>query len=387
MSFSNFRELEPHPLRILLVEDSSSFAELVKAQLRITIDFPHEIFQAGRLQAAIELLRESQIDLVILDMHLPDSRGLDTYLAVQIHSFDIPVVILSSDDSVQLAIECLKAGAQDYLIKGDNDSFQLTRAMRFAIERKNRVHAQRELEAARQIQKTLLPDGNPTVCGFDIAGSLIPAVETAGDYYDFFVPMPGAGDNAFAVAVGDVSGHGLGPAMVMAEARAALHAFSLIENDPGRILELTNSVMNRSRHHHFMTLMVACIRPDTCEVSYSSAGHQGWHMSADGAVTPMEPTGPLLGILTGELIADGWPVSHLSLSPGELLLITTDGSHEARSESGEFLGADRILERVKTWRDRPASEIVEQLNTFIANHVGRSFPADDTTVVVVKRQE
>ena len=117
------------------------------------------------------------------------------------------------------------------------------------------MHAEGELQAARRIQESLLPEKAPTIKGYDVHGAMFPAVETAGDYYDFIIPMPAIGPNVDGIVVGDVSGHGLGPAMMMAETRGCLHSFALLESDLAKLLMLTNAVLSRKRNEHVVTLI------------------------------------------------------------------------------------------------------------------------------------
>jgi sigma-B regulation protein RsbU (phosphoserine phosphatase) len=349
------------PLQVLLVEDSLPYAHLVTAQLKRSMDRAHVLTHVDRVAPAVNRLGQAEFDLVILDMHLPDSAGLETFQSVYAAAREVPIAILSSDDSVELAINCVKAGAQDYLIKGDDDAYKLIRSLRFAIERRRRLHAEQELDAARLIQQSLLPDSDPTIVGFNIAGTLEPATETAGDYYDFLIPMP-AGDGAIGIAVADVSGHGLGPAMVMSETRAALNSFCCVESDLGRILVLTNNVLLRSRHNHFVTLALASVHPGKRTLTYAAAGHPSWHISADGTATELPGSGPPLGIIPMEKLPELWTTSSpLHLAAGDVVLLMTDGSAEARSDSGEMFGYARVLEIVRNHQSEPSAEIVHHL--------------------------
>ena len=196
-------------LRILMIEDSITYARLVTAQLGASFPIPHTLDHCDSLELALSEIESRIHELIILDLELPDSNGLATFRAVHHAAPDTPIVILSGDNSEDRAIEAVREGADDYLVKGSNDRLTLIRSLRLALERRRRLSAERELGAARVIQQALLPNSDPQIDGFDMAGAMYPAVETAGDYYDFIMPMPTEGDGTeVGIVVADVSGHG-----------------------------------------------------------------------------------------------------------------------------------------------------------------------------------
>ena len=226
-------------LCILLVEDSSAYADVVKHQLRNALPSLPQIEHVEDVASAIAASRRLKIDLMILDLHLPDSMGLDTFDTMRKESPQCPIIVLTSNESPELALEAVKRGAQDYLYKGgvEDDEDRLALALQFAIERRRQLlRAEAELEAARLIQQSLLPENEPVLRGFDIASTLTPATETAGDFFDFIVPMTNIPGSPMGIAVGDVAGHGFGPAMVMAQTQACLQAFSIVETKLGFLL-------------------------------------------------------------------------------------------------------------------------------------------------------
>jgi diguanylate cyclase (GGDEF)-like protein len=130
-------------VRILVVEDNPGDAALLRRYLR-TASVAAEIAHVERLSDALELLRDQSPDIVLLDLSLPDSQGLATFGEVRVRRPDLPVIVLTGLDDQEIATEAVKAGAQDYLVKGKIDPDVLGRAIRYAIER-NRM--QQELQA------------------------------------------------------------------------------------------------------------------------------------------------------------------------------------------------------------------------------------------------
>ena len=135
-------------IAVLVVEDSSGDARLVQEMLSEATAAAFELTHAERLDEAIRLVARSSFDVILLDLGLPDSHGRGTFLKLQAHATDVPVVVLSGLDDEIIAVTAIRAGAQDYLIKGQIDSQLLSRALRYAIER-HRLQA--ELELPRQI--------------------------------------------------------------------------------------------------------------------------------------------------------------------------------------------------------------------------------------------
>ena len=131
-------------LQVLLVEDNAGDARLIREMIA---DEPTEaqfrLKHVDRLSRGLESLSQKDVSLVLLDLSLPDSHGLDTFAKVFAHSPDVPIIVLSGNDDQQLALYAVKSGAQDYLVKGKIDSALLLKAMQYSVERKR---YQRELE-------------------------------------------------------------------------------------------------------------------------------------------------------------------------------------------------------------------------------------------------
>ncbi len=242
---------------------------------------------------------------------------------------------------------------------------------------RERERARRELSAAQAVQRRLYPSGSPSVPGLDVAGAVFPAEEACGDYYDF-IEQP---DGTLAVAVGDVCGHGLGPALVMVEARAFLRAGLAPGRAPAAVMERMERQIAPDLGPLFLTLLLGVLDPQARTFDYAAAGHIAYHLPAKGAPVRLESTAPIVGLLPDPEVDPG-PTVHLS--PGDLLLIPTDGLEETVNAAGEQFGAARILQTTIELRDRSAKEIVAGLND-AARRFREPLPqADDVTIVVVK---
>ena len=131
--------MKVQPLKILLIEDNAADRELVEAFLEQQLGSPFALENATRLAAALRELERSSFDVILLDLHLPDSSGLATFGEVHARAGQTPIVILSGADDVDDALSAVRMGAQDYLVKGKTDSYLLVNSLRFAIERVSRL--------------------------------------------------------------------------------------------------------------------------------------------------------------------------------------------------------------------------------------------------------
>ena len=133
---SEMKKTESEDVRVLLIEDNPGDDLLLRQTLAEVKNTKFEVVSADRLKAGLDLLAKGDVDVVLLDLLLPDSRGLDTLHKVHSKISSIPVVVLTGLDDEAMAIEAVREGAQDYLIKGQTDVNLTARALRYAIERK-----------------------------------------------------------------------------------------------------------------------------------------------------------------------------------------------------------------------------------------------------------
>lgn len=236
-----------------------------------------------------------------------------------------------------------------------------------------------ELRAARTIQQRLFPAGPPTIPGIDVAGASIPASTVGGDYYDY-IPLR---DGATGIVVGDVSGHGLGPALLMAETRAYLRALAETHNDIARMLTITNRWLTHDTADEFVTLFFGSIDPRTRTFTYAGAGHEAYLIDPAGGVRRLTSTCLPLGLadVLDMPCVCGSPVT---LAPGQVILVITDGVHEARSPDGIPFGIERSLGVVRSACSRSAQEIINCLTRELRTHADSQPQEDDITVVALK---
>jgi sigma-B regulation protein RsbU (phosphoserine phosphatase) len=140
-------------IRVLLIEDNPADTRLIREILAEDKGTPFELECADRLATGLACLARGGIDVVLLDLGLPDSQGLSTLVKVQAEALTVPVVVLTCLDDEALAVEAVQEGAQDYLVKGQVDSNLLARSIRYAIERKRAEEKARQLETLKELDQ------------------------------------------------------------------------------------------------------------------------------------------------------------------------------------------------------------------------------------------
>lgn len=239
---------------------------------------------------------------------------------------------------------------------------------------------QEQLKIATLFQKKLFPARAPCIPGLDLAGAAAPVANLCGDYYDFIV----TGSARVTIAVGDVSGHGLGPALAMVEVRSILRGLLHygVRNDLVGILRKLNELLcDDLPAGAFVSLFLAELEINQARLHYAGAGHMARLFHRDGRVEFLGGSGPVLGLIE---TADFLENPTVKIGEGDLLLICTDGVIETMNQNNELFGSQRLIEHVTEHRRQESSALIQSLfarvNSFAA---GRPI-ADDITAVAVK---
>jgi serine phosphatase RsbU (regulator of sigma subunit) len=240
-----------------------------------------------------------------------------------------------------------------------------------------------ELALAGRVQSSLLPSV-PELPGWQLAAALLPARQTSGDYYDL-IPLR---DGRLGLVVADVADKGMGAALYMALSRTLIRTFAAQHPaDPARVvLETSQRMLLDTRAGLFVTAFYGVLDPVSGDLTYCNAGHPPPVLinSRDPmAQRTLGGTGMALGAMEG---AD-WKQERVRLTPGDLLLLYTDGLVDARNRDNEFFGRVRVLELLRQHAGQPASEVQEALIDAMNAFTGAEPAFDDVTLVVVRREE
>jgi serine phosphatase RsbU (regulator of sigma subunit) len=239
------------------------------------------------------------------------------------------------------------------------------------------------LNVAQEVQQSLLPQHPPKEKRLDIAGSSLYCDETGGDYYDY-IAMPCLGSDVYAIVVGDVSGHGISSALLMAGVRAYLRGRVTQAGSVAEIVTDVNRLVSADTREtlQFMTLFFLAIEAQTGRITWVRAGHD--------PVLVYSPDKDLFEKLKGEGlplgVVEDWQYLdyQATLRPGQILVLTTDGVWEARNKKGEMFGRKRFKEIIRRHADADAEGIRLAIIDAIGAFRGEAQQEDDITLVVLK---
>jgi phosphoserine phosphatase RsbU/P len=248
---------------------------------------------------------------------------------------------------------------------------------RFQVEAIKAAALEKEMDLARRVQEAMIPKNPPKVAGLEVAGWTKPASVTGGDVFDLWQTP----DGRLGIFLGDASGHGLAPTLVVSQVRTLVRTLAEMDTDPMRILTRINARMvGDLEAGRFITAFVGFMSPNG-EVEYCSAGH-GPMIVRDAAGSPLrllEPTLPPVGVL------DEMPEERaepLQLSRGGALVVLSDGIFEARNAAGEMFGIKLVCEKLNEHRDLSPRQVIEQIYQLVRAWQGQDDPADDQTIVL-----
>ena len=372
-------DLEAQTARVLAVYDETGNTDApAGTTLALEVFGDLEGFRASRVRAVVDLRAATAPS--------PAARNL---MAGGVRSF-LTVPLVAEDE----LIGCLNVGWPEpgNIAQEDQDiARELAEVLAIAIggtrSRQKREDAERALDAvnyqmgvARGIQQMLYPASAPQVPGFDLAGASVPAEAAGGDYFDY-IPMP---DGFLGIAIGDVTGHGVGAALVMAAMRAYMRAFGSATTDLSEVLSRANqALVVDTAQDIFCTMLFARLDPRTGVMAYVNAGHPpGYLFDAAGEIrAELGSTAVPLGLVPGAEFPAGPPVT---LGPGELAFLCTDGVLDVASGAGSRFGRQHVLEVVRSNRGEPAERIVREVCRAVLGFCRPELPADDVTALVIK---
>ena len=245
------------------------------------------------------------------------------------------------------------------------------------------LRLRKALDLAQEVQQNLLPRTMPRVPGFDIAGESVYCDETGGDYYDF-ISEEKETFRKFALVVGDVSGHGVSSALLMATARASLRLRAAMPGEAAAIISDINRHVSRDTYQtgHFMTLFYAEFSSLHQTVRWVRAGHDPAlvYDTATGVFDELRGEGLALGLDDAYQYAEFERTIH----SGQIIVIGTDGIWEMRNTGNERFGKDKLKELIRSHAAENAAEIMAAITQALDRFRGERASEDDVTMVVIK---
>ena len=245
---------------------------------------------------------------------------------------------------------------------------------------RERLRMREEIDYARKIQLSMLPQGAPEVDWLELAAASLPATEVGGDYYDYFRLAP----SQLALVLGDVSGHGLASGLLLSGVRSCLYLLEPSLGAPIPVFEKLNQMVRRTTDRRtYMTLLCAVLDREAATLTVTSAGHPPvlHYDSRRRCFDEIGQGAPPLGtFLQADYVEDRRPVA-----AGDLLIFYTDGLVEARNALGQDYGDARLQRAVaRAAGSRTAREVRDAILGDLSNFKGDEEQADDITVVVVR---
>jgi phosphoserine phosphatase RsbU/P len=237
------------------------------------------------------------------------------------------------------------------------------------------------MSLARAVQQQFYKVPPPHIAGFDMAGAAFPADATGGDYFDF-VPLP---EDCLGIAIGDVSGHGIGSALLMVELRAYLRAYAPKSLNAGELFSfINNALVSDLEQDRYATLIFCRLHPASRTLQYASAGHTpGFILNSDGAVKrTLDSTDIPLGFSSLEHSFECSDA--IALEPGDILALLTDGITDAQRPDQTYFGVEGALEFIQTHCKDSAHDIVEGLYRAVRDFSNGLPQIDDITAVICK---
>ncbi len=349
----------------------------------------HTVIYAENGRQALEILRSQPIEMMLLDIEMPEMNGYQVLEQVigDPNLRDIPVIVTSGLEEIESVVKCIEMGAEDYLTKPVNQV--LLRARINASLEKKRLRDQqthlllrleRELEIARQTQQSILPDHLPEREGYDFGARMIPARVVGGDFYEFIA----LDSDHLGVVIGDVTDKGLPAALFMALTYSLVSVDALQTSSPVETIRNVNRhLLSMNASGMFVTLLYGILDYRTGQFRYARAGHLlPIVINPDGRTVKIPVnTGQPLGLFEDLLLDE----QSITIPAGGMILMYSDGLNEASNPQGDEFGYQRLYETLSQQRHQPAQAICEQLWLAVQTHACCSQPQDDFTTVVIKR--
>lgn len=392
----------PTKIRVLLIEDNPGDARLIRLMLSEAEHDVFEIEHTDRLGRALDRVVQGGVDIVLSDLSLPDSHGLETFARLHRVAPRVPIIVLSGLSDTTVAVNAVHEGAQDFLVKGRVDGQLLGRAIRYAIERKamsEQLHRyadelrnkNAQLEAdfnmAREIQQIFLPNQYPSFphwappdqSALGFSHRYLSAAAVGGDFFDFFA----INDTTAGVLVCDVMGHGMRAALITAIMRGLIEELIASASDAGGFLTEINrslrAILRQTREPFLATAFYAVADLKTAELSFANAGHPHpfflkWDSRTVEPVKNYDPRhGPALGLFERSV----YPSCRIPLAARDRLLLFTDGIYEVSDADGEEWGQERLLSFVRGHLDMPTGMLFDSLLREVQRFAGSDEFQDD----------
>lgn len=249
------------------------------------------------------------------------------------------------------------------------------------LDRKRQLD--RDMQAAQQIQASLLPQQLPQIEGVKLAACNLPAFNIGGDYYDVIQ----IDSDHLGIAIADVSGKGIGGAMMMAVCQGVLRARAPQEQSPARMLSELNRVLSANlAEDMFITMLYMIFNTRTRELKFARAGHERPVLKHAGQSTPeaLDSAGIAIGLADAEIFDGAIRDASIQLAPGDVIVVYTDGITEALNEKNEEWGTAPLLQTIDAETSGGVDALIQAVRSQLARHIGAQQQYDDMTLLALE---
>ncbi len=382
----------PKTKKILVVDDEPDLEPLILQRMRRNIrrgeyEF---VFAHDGVEALEMLMADKEIDMVVSDINMPRMDGLTLLQQIQNVSPDIRAIIISAYGDMENIRTAMNRGAFDFVTKPlDFQDLRLTiqRTLqhldewRDALQSRDKLVAlQNELDVANNIQQSVLPASFPEHSAYQIYGSMQPARNVGGDFFDVQILQ----DGKVGLAIADVSDKGMPAALFMMSSRMLLKGAGQRFENPGEALEEVNNLLDAENEAAmFVTLFYAIYDTNTSEFHYANGGHnEPIVVHPDGSTTVIPPTG---GTALGIIPEISYEENSVKLEPGDTVILYTDGITEAFNSEGELFGLEQLCEIFRDRQPQSAEEASEIVFETVNKFAGDEPQSDDQACLVFRR--
>lgn len=270
-------------------------------------------------------------------------------------------------------IELLSAAANQTALSIENARLYEMEAQRLTIAR--------DLENARVIQESLLPNIIPQFKNVDIAGRMIPAMQVGGDYYDIIK----VNEDKFFIVIGDVSGKGLSASFYMSKLQTIIKLYCEENRSPKEILiDINNRITESIEKGWFITVSLALFNLKESKIQFCRAGHTPLLHVKNDQIYSLQPNGIGIGLERGEVFDANLQELEIPITGDEKFFFYSDGVNEAENDMQEFFGLDMLQKVLLSNGDKPAKGILDEILTEIRKFRGKALQNDDITMTMVK---
>ncbi len=374
--------------RTLIADDQPDILEALRLLLK---QHGYQVETAASPGAILQALEARSFDVLLMDLNYTrdttsGQEGLDLLSRIQAVDPALPVVVMTAWGSIELAVEAMHRGVGDFVLKPWDNSRLLTILNAQVVQGQVRRRAQdqesskrqlgREILEAKEIQRGLLPKEIPQFPGFEISGVWQPARVVGGDYFDVYA----LSDSRVALCIADVVGKGMPAALLMSNLQAAVKGSTAEACDPSHLCAKVNAfVCSHLGPEKFITLFYGLLDLPTRKLLYTNAGHNAPALvRTDGSYFRLRHVGPVLGVFPEA----GYELDEAELTPGDRLVMFTDGVVEAANSTDEEFGERRLLRLVVENRKCSATSLQSKILSTAAEFAGGEFQ-DDATLLIV----